>query len=690
MSFIIDNTNGFVSVKLTNKGRELLGKGQLTFNKWAIGDSEINYQREFNIEGDNVPKSKILLPKDFNPNIKNILRIGSNDLNDLLPGNINLVEASINNKAKQRGFFSGTTDNYETLLSEYYVKTSGLVGSDEFFGTTDIEIVDIDIEIGDLILFKIGNDVYGNVSVNETTNPIYNLWFKVIDKVGDLLTLDRELPDLSAFSTTDCAYLVYKSGEVANEYASDCNTFYWDSETLNFEPDCVIDNKDVLVLNMNIVHEENPTALTGTTLNIKGYESFDSYDYLGLKNDYLGLGIDSDSFTNLDNICDGFGILDTALKSLGVIHYTNNTIGNYYGEHFYINSTENKNLTLILPNIMYHRRYFSDGIGDIMGMEFVSGDTLKTESVHEYYDLIEKPTMIDGTPLVVGRVYHKLKIVVITDEELLVSLMYKSNRNYTLPALTANLINPVTNDFSLEVGKTMYLTYTLESTVGVKNILPCQKYVKVTNTTNRNKDVTFNINGLGLLPYMRKIESSWDGLGFYADGFKLLYQIVNDPNERPNPDDWKEIDYTSTDITGVISETINPTLLENQNPNTIGFIIDETKINSAVDYSITDKLNLPDVNDDDNLNFGSERFLYGNLDTYIGATIYKTIFTINVNSDSIKQTSNPTKIENTVLHRISEIGIYNNNSELVVIGKLSRPLELQSGKTITFELSIDF
>jgi hypothetical protein len=32
---------------------------------------------------------------------------------------------------------------------------------------------------------------------------------------------------------------------------------------------------------------------------------------------------------------------------------------------------------------------------------------------------------------------------------------------------------------------------------------------------------------------MRKIEGGYDGLGFYADKFKLLYQIVSDENTRP-------------------------------------------------------------------------------------------------------------------------------------------------------------
>ena len=46
MSYIIKSTSPFVSIKLTEMGRENLSKGQLNFSYWAIGDSEINYERE--------------------------------------------------------------------------------------------------------------------------------------------------------------------------------------------------------------------------------------------------------------------------------------------------------------------------------------------------------------------------------------------------------------------------------------------------------------------------------------------------------------------------------------------------------------------------------------------------------------------------------------------------------------------
>jgi hypothetical protein len=91
------------------------------------------------------------------------------------------------------------------------------------------------------------------------------------------------------------------------------------------------------------------------------------------------------------------------------------------------------------------------------------------------------------------------------------------------------------------------------------------------------------------------------------------------------------------------------------------------------------------------LQFGDERFFYGNLETYIGATIYKTIFNISLNSGQFNTTSNPTRTSTSqVPLTVSEIGIYDSTNNLVLIGKLSTPLTLSNNNTIMIELSIDF
>ena len=73
MSYIIKNTGPFVSIKLTEKGREQLAQGQLNFSFWGIGDSEINYDREAIVDAN--PSSITLsatsnqiLPPDPNAN----------------------------------------------------------------------------------------------------------------------------------------------------------------------------------------------------------------------------------------------------------------------------------------------------------------------------------------------------------------------------------------------------------------------------------------------------------------------------------------------------------------------------------------------------------------------------------------------------------------------------------------------
>jgi hypothetical protein len=115
---------------------------------------------------------------------------------------------------------------------------------------------------------------------------------------------------------------------------------------------------------------------------------------------------------------------------------------------------------------------------------------------------------------------------------------------------------------------------------------------------------------------------------------------------------------------------------------------------SATTFNLISLLNLPPTVSPEKLQFGDERFFYGNLSTYIGATIYKTIFDIRVNSSQFNATTNPTRSSDTTVNppniKISEVGIYDTDKNLVCIGKLSTPVALTNGNTIMLELSMDF
>ena len=482
---------------------------------------------------------------------------------------------------------------------------------------------------------------------------------------------------------------------------------YWNTGTLSFDSSCDICVENVPVWNMNNTWVENLAGqYKDSPINYHEHNLFGSEQFAGSKQ-YLGYN-DTLTVSTTGSKLDSISYMDPFQKGICILHYTNSCISNFYGEQFYVDEDTGKLLNLDIP-VMWHRRNdVGTGSGTTLGMRFVSDTILKTTTTNndiEYYDLIEFSGMsvTPTLPLVVGKVFPQLKIVVIDNEELMAAMSYKSNRNYTLPDLAGELVTSVSGNCSgvLKAGESLYMTYWLSNTgtgtTGTTTVttptLPNQRYTVLDNTTNSDKDVQFRINNLGQLPYMRKRESAgYDGYGFFADNFKLLTQVVDKTlTSRPSPSKWRAIDFTTTNITDVTGETINPDLFENQNPNTTGFILTGGDYSgaSATTFSLGDELDMSSASNYGKMTFGDERLFYGNIRTYIGATIYKTLFNINIDGATIASTSNPTFGFGDDRY-ISEIGILDNNQNLVLVGKLSRPIRLGNTTTASLELSIDF
>ena len=713
MSYIIKTTDPFVSIKLTEKGREMLSQGLLNFTSWAIGDSEINYDREAVVDANPndislSATSRILRPLDRQPNIKTYIT-PSGALTPFQPinaSNLNVIKAVVNNEATERGFFNHVSLTFTTLSSSTYVNNSEIINNSVLTGGTALALsVASSLVVGDYILLKLGNDSFGSAIPYSNTSALPNLWYKIQAIGSGVVIVDRNLPNLSGEAATS-QVLVYKGGEIYESMFTGTTTSYWDSGTLSFNSAINVTCHDVPVWNMNNVWCENLAGITGlTTFNYyEDYTKFGSYSFLGQKNPYLEYLCESTASTlNFNCNGPGFSYPDDVTKSISIIHYTNNTISSLYGEFFYIDTTNDKVVRIHMPDLMYHRRGYATGSGTSMGMSFVSSGSPKTigTSDIQYYDLIEDPTMISSatTAQAVGKVFPQLKIVVIDDDEIVSAISYKSNRNWTLPALAANVVSPSggTSTGVLDIDETMYLTYILEnqSGSGLTTSLPCQEYIKITNNSSSKKDVAFRISETDLLPYMRKKESvGYDGLGFYATNFKLMYQKVTDPESRPDPAAWKVYDFTTTGLTTNVGETIDPKALENQNPTASGFILDTIKESGSTTFNLISILNMAPNSDPSMLQFGDERFFYGNLETFIGATIYKTLFSLIVNADEFVETTNPTRSKDASTNppniKVSEVGIYDSANNLVCIGKLSIPVALEAGNTITLELSMDF
>ena len=150
-----------------------------------------------------------------------------------------------------------------------------------------------------------------------------------------------------------------------------------------------------------------------------------------------------------------------------------------------------KLLNLDIP-VMWHRRNEGTGSGTTLGMRFVSsgdGNYLPDNNSVVYHDLIEFSGMCitPGDVISVGKVFPQLKMVVIDNEELVAAMSYKSNRNYTLPDLSAFLSTPEGGNCTgcLGGGEKMFLTYVLENTgTTTTPTLPCQRYTVINNNTD--------------------------------------------------------------------------------------------------------------------------------------------------------------------------------------------------------------
>ena len=731
MSYINKQNTALVRVKLTDVGRELLAKGQLTFNFWTVGDSEIDYDyvrgwKAFDPGNPNVESGQflyyeadgdvitnyqqILRPKDNQAEQKSYLLNGTgsafNNLNS--ESSVRLIKGVVSNQAEDRGFFSGSTVDSGLVMNSNprITKETGTIDLVKFNGATDTTsytkgVLQLDsaltaTSVNDIIVFRFSNSTLGDITGDSMTAATINQFYTINDISGSQIKVDRELPTLDSNAGTTITYYTIPGGnDPADDwYGSNSATAYWNTGTLSFNSSNDICVENIPVWNISNIWDENLAGqFKDDANNFHNHQLFGSEQFIGTK---LLLGYKEPESVIIPTTELSNSYMDTYQKGISIIHYTNNTISNFYGEFFHIDEDNNKILSLDIP-VMWHNRAGSTESLTESGMRFVSDGIEKQleNSQHNYYDLIEYSGMSSTptVPMVVGKVFHNLKMVVIENEELLTAMSYKSNRNFTLPDLSSTLTN--CDDACgglLAQNETLYLTYYLEYSSGATEVsLHCQRYTKIQNTSIDPKDVEFRLESTGLLPYMRKVEKgTYDGAGFFASEFHVLAQIIDESvTARPEPNSWKSIDFTSALITSGASETIDPQLLERQNPQSNGFKLTKTLFTGGTDFNLGTHLDLPEGEYYSKMNFGDERLFYGNLRTHIGATIYKTLFSLNIDGSEFADSTNIT-YDGEEDRYITEVAILNDLGALVMVGKLSRPIRIANATTATIEVTMDF
>lgn len=529
MSYIIKKTEPLVNVKLTDKGREQLSIGQLRFTNFSLSDGEMVYTN------DNTEYLNILRPTDNQPAATYM--IPSEGTNYILPITSIVSYPMVQYAdAKERGFFTGST-----IMSGYTLCGGYTVSQEDISGGTSITVLyesgstvtstpinpsGATPSVGDLMLVKYPKTGYtGTLSAWDVDeDPVPYLWYQITSITGDTatgftITVDRTLPDLNLTgSTSGCTgYAYFYANNMINNIFDEANpSAYWSSGLLDFSSTCSNGSHDVPIWNMNVFYVSDIVGLD--SVNYKGHDDIIGTSYMGLY-PYLRYAADN-AYQN----------------KVGVIHYTNNTVNNYYAEGFYSTTLE-----LHVPTLMWHKKQFGGaGFGDTIGYTFVCDTTLKYVGTLRYYDLVDA----EITPTAVGKVFVDLKIIVIENEELITAMSLKSNRNWTLP-------KPVLQDMDagrcsgsgsagiITKNEELHVTYALIDSVNGFTGVHCEDYATI-GTDKETADVLFRFPNSSTDPTYSEfpyLKNRSDGIGFTTDNIILIVQKT-EKGSRPDADSW--------------------------------------------------------------------------------------------------------------------------------------------------------
>ncbi len=486
---------------------------------------------------------------------------------------------------------------------------------------------------------------------------------------------------------------------MTNFYDSATPEPHWNQDVLNFQSVCDIDMFNVNVWNMNIPWSENPAGLNGSTH--QDYSLFGSVNYLGSK-EYFGYSnsqgqTDSSSVYYYNSLGDQIIVPGKDQKAVAIIHYTNNTIDFVYGEKFALQPYDAENITntvgmarnfrLHIPTLQWHKSsgvccsgqtFYVDPEGfdeqDLFQEHYLTSNLNIDMNIpgHRYYHLWDTYPNPDGNPSRIGKVFPDIHTIVIDDEEIIAAMSYKSNRNWTLPAPRISSITPDGSEPGVLTNNNqyMYVTYRFSTNLEFTNSLHCNYYQKVQGpntgctTVSQNVSLSFG-NEFGCLP----------STSLY-DSFQIICQKVSG-DTRPNSSDWRIIDVTSQMSAFTLNQLTATT-----------FVITDALYNAAGTYDLSSYIDLTSVGQTGNtLNFGDEYFFYGNVETEIQATIYEMRYLCNLSQNEFTFTSNPTWSAGTTSY-VTEIGLFDDNRNLMAISKLQSPIQRQSIQQ--FLVKLDF
>jgi hypothetical protein len=709
MGYIIKNTQGLIVTRLTDTGRKKLSEGNFNIAYFQVGDSEVNYNKVSSTY--NKANFQILEPSY---NAQNSTGIPASNKNDIkYPFYLSTTsgitygipfmassDESVFNKATTSGFFSASTNCYKiqtssayTYNSQYVVDLSTFVGTNGFLTLSSNPCSDS--STGTLsantyvTIYAISGNTCNCVNFN---SPILTFRVGSFNTLTSTLYLDRAVPDLNSLGFSGYGRCIFTTSGITG-YDLPTPQNYWSDSVINYESVCTPEDGYVKVWNMNIPWSESPA---GVASPYRTYTNFPSRDYLSTKEYYGYMSSTGQSATTAVTYYNSFGEMITVSpeeqKSISIVHYTNNAIINFYGEKFaaevYVDGSdgEARNFSITLPWLMWHKNsspstsgetFFIDPPGysslDLLTPYYIKSS--KNSDMNSpgirFYNLYDTHTNPDGYPSRVGRVFPDDKIIIFDDEEIIATMTYVANRNYTLPSPKLGLISPgscgddSTDGLLDNDSQQIWVSYGFE---GDWQGMHCNYYQNIlgpmtgVGLTEQNVTVSFG----GDFTYMNTGSTT----GFSSNLFYVIAQTGTTSMSRPLADSWKKITaFTSNELSSYIATNGN-IIPGGMTAKT--FTITPTLYSSAPTYQLSEQITIPLNSNTTKLGFGNENLFYGNINTDIQATIYEMRYLINLPNNQFVKSSNPTWSTGTLPY-MSEIGLYDNDKNLLVLGKFQSP-----------------
>lgn len=707
MSFLNSNISEHLTARLTQNGRNLIAKGKFNITNFVIGDSEFDYRDPFSGLTTSTTHQKVFAPFDKNPQVKYPIKFSGDALSGTTIYGVPIQASETETLRNVMGPAGFVSDYKPFNLSSETGTTigciSGIVNLSSISGTTLITAKKPSSGVTytncDTITIAFNNLYSGSTGDYFVTGDTHSLVYKVISVTtgltSDVITLDRNTPDLSSLSGK--AAIICNKCEMEFETVSDV-----DNTCIPQLPETTEQQNP---WKLNLVWDQKPIGMQSSDRALqfyKGNRHTSTKELLGYTTNsgqtftnYTGGTITGTSYVNAS----GTEVLVKASEQrcVAIIHFSElGDITNYPERFFkyddYISSLTGTTDTVAtditggtisdldyfevyIPFLLYHRSTGST-IGEVFHMDSGNVKYIKS-SVNGKY-ILKYKDLLDSLNKKVGKVFVDLKTIVFDDQEIVAALDYRSNRHHTLPAPKVGLANSDTSaSTSILSGATnqvVWVTYSLDySSDASINSLPCNYFVSVTgSSTPSNVTVKFEDTNS-----FSKLSTSLSDIkdSFVANKFHIYVQTGTTSNSTPSSDDWIKMDFTTEAGGSGLTTLTGKTFTISYNSYTGGTL-----------FNLGTHLDNTTLTGTTGSYFGDDQYFPGSIKLVRASDIEVLNFLVNLPSGKFTTSQNPTwKFGNP---KITEVALLDSNKEPLIVAKTAKPIT-RTG-TQVFSIKLDF